>query len=240
MFMPIKNYQKVNLIITIVVVLCIIVMILLLCFRSCGLYISRETNLGDIFTGLAFGATILMIWTQNRNIQRQQCESTFIIMINHLTDIANNIEFGQGWFRGKNVFKDCYNNLKQMWNLEKELNGQDGDPIVNAVEKVDFELLRSYFEYIVKIIEYIDRQKVLNKEEKNNYVKILKTQLSIYESAMLLYYYYYKKTDEKDKGIIKQYRLLDKLNENRIWLQAKHYEQYTNYQQPRNKAEEKE
>ena len=81
------------------------------------LVLCTKKDLTALFTGLAFLGTIANLWYQGRQLARQQFENSFFRMLDQLRTMVDNIEFGQNWYRGKSVFKDCYYTLNKLYNL---------------------------------------------------------------------------------------------------------------------------
>jgi len=153
-------------------------------------------DFGALITGFAFSATIMMFYAQSTIMIQQQIENTFFLMLGQWRDIANNIEFGQNWFRGRNVFKDLYNRLIEFNKLKQRQNPSKNQYDIfvefKNLNKEEYQLLENYYINFIRLLEYIDSRNrlVLSQEKKVEYTKILKAQLSTYEERMLLCHYF--------------------------------------------------
>lgn len=211
-----------------IVVLVIACIFIILAWWVLGKGANGEIDLTSLFTGLAFAGTIATLVSQKEELDRQrnlllrqQFENTFHIMLNQLSVMVDGIEYGQNWFRGKSVFKDRYNSLKQrheMWSKKKGF--------INVLDDFrndkDYRLIENYFQCLFEILQFIDRPKYLSEESKQSYASILRSHLSTYELLMLFYHLFpysdKSKSNQSFCMLVEKYKLLSNIEKDRIIL----------------------
>lgn len=146
-----------------------------------------QLDLTALFTGWAFLGALANLWFQGSLLARQQYENTFYRMLDQLRSMVDNIEFGQNWYRGKSVFKDCYFTLSKLYREDKTPDKK----LLKDYKKNngDYGLLENYFLYQKQVLKYIDDAPswAVSKSEKERYASVLKAHTSKYELCVLKY-----------------------------------------------------
>lgn len=164
-------------------------------------------ELGELFSGLAFAATITMFYAQSTIMILQQVENTFFLMLGQWRDVAKSVEFGQNWFRGRAVFKDLCDRINVLYKKKFVRTPSVTPEMVcdefKEVNREEYQLLENYFSIFIRLLDFIDAKSrlILTKKKKKEFVDVLSAQLSSYEQRMLLYHFFIGEVSDMDKEV---------------------------------------
>lgn len=190
------------------------------------------------FTFLSFLGVIFTIIVQNKNSKIQRFEDTFFNMLKNQENIVSYLKVNSHndgeEYRGREYFYCIYEHcmkdkdggyfgitLKDELRTVKNIQGIKAkyDMFSDNLHDLD-----SYFCYLYRIIKFVDGKEFLTKEEKSNYIDILRAGLSSYE-VLILFYNGLSQEDKKMKKFIEHYALLDHLRDN-LLANIEHMELY--------------
>lgn len=169
---------------------------------------------------------------QNSTMARQRFENTFFRMVTLHSDIVNSLKGktpGGVRIEGREVFYECYLDYYNFYTFDKETQQLKEDyynrarVAYNLLFKKHHSTLGHYFRNLYRILKFIDEQENQTIEEKQNYVGIIKAQLSTYELVLLTYNCLSDYGNDKFAPLVKRYNLLDNLDKS-ILIEEVHYE----------------
>lgn len=159
---------------------------------------------------------------QGQTMALQRFESTFFNMLALHNEIVKSlvIEFGiesqgndrEGFLMVALEMQSRYKSLNAFDRLENVNSDLERIKIVYKVVFKDVEpQLGHYFRNLYRIVKFVHESQLSNKD-KRNYIGIIKAQLSAYELVML-FYNGISEYGDKFLPLMKEYNLLDNLNE---------------------------
>ena len=153
---------------------------------------------------------------QGKTMALQRFESTFFSMLNLHNEIIKSLFIQVGsehTVTDRKTFPELLNKLRRIYGTV-DMRAYHINRLVDAfvILNRDFEyMFGPYFRNLTSIIQLIDGSDVTD-NEKLNYIRIVKAQLTYYELAMLMYYGISDYGDEL-LPLMQKYRLLENLTE---------------------------
>ncbi|MGZ0135380.1 putative phage abortive infection protein [Priestia megaterium] len=182
-------------------------------------------------------ATKLEIQEQGKTMAMQRFENTFFNMLTLHNEIVRSLVIrSEREINGRAIFevliKEMHHWLGNALAFEKI---SESLPSLEKIKKTytssifdEFESqLGHYFRNLYRIVKFVDESK-FSKDEKRNYIGIIKAQLSSYELVILLYNGL-SEYGEDFLPLMKKYNLLDNLNEDHLNLTADDVEIFRTY-----------
>ena len=173
---------------------------------------------------------------QNTTMLRQRFDNTFFHLLALHHQIINAIEYkstSRGVQTGRQYFQYNFNGFQSNYKNKLRNNGQTIEPSkLLLIESYEFyfeeylsTFLGHYFTNLYHLLRFVDCEENLSEEEKKNYARIIRAQLSTYESLFLFYNAMSKYGIEKFKPLIDKYDLLQNMPENKL-IDIRHSEYY--------------
>lgn len=197
---------------------------------------------------LTFSTILILIGTmcsQKEETKFQKFENTFFKLINYNHEIVNSIDIKgefSGERKGRQYFMKTYYNFKSF--CDKKIGGMGYEFIIDSKGYLDmkeqiikvyeefFDMedgnLGHYFRNLYHIFKFIDKQTILDEEEKLYYASLVRAQLSAYELLLLFYNVLSKHGVSKFKPLVDKYDVLQNMNPNKL-IHIKHFEIYKRY-----------
>lgn len=148
---------------------------------------------------------------QNETMKKQRFDNTFFNMLNLHNEVVGSLSHGDS-HKGRKVFSFIFEQIRTGW-MNRGNPGQKLKTIEDICE-VRYgrwhALMGHYFRYLYRIIKFVDDSS-LEEGDKQEYVKILRAQLSNYELVILLYNSAYHREGKSFQDYIERYALLDNL-----------------------------
>ncbi|MGX5515375.1 putative phage abortive infection protein [Bacillus cereus] len=173
----------------------------------------------------------------------QQFENTFFNMITLNNDIITNMKIDIGKISGKesdspssgrDSFSNLYSELTCVFSNKDMYTGEGLEKIINSYE-IFFssyqDSIGHYFRNLYRITKFIHENETLSKKQKQNYIGILRAQLSTYELLLIFYNGLSEYGSEKFLPLIKQYNLLDNINNTLLYDETLHWEVFNDFEE---------
>jgi len=144
---------------------------------------------------------------QERIMRIQQFESSFYSFFNVYISIKNNLNTS---IEGKDYFMSIYLELESSYTNTNNHPCECHNCLVLLYEKLFLNhqgQLAHYFKTIYRLVKMIDTNITLLENEKVEYIKIVRSQLTDYE-LLIMYYNYHSVYGDKSKGLVYKYNLL--------------------------------
>ncbi|MBV4435379.1 hypothetical protein GTH52_06905 [Clostridium tyrobutyricum] len=193
-----------------------------------------KANIGDIATWIgSIGTVGTLIYAlkqleitkeesqeQNKNVNIQRFENTLFNLLSFNNDIINSIIYNDK--KGREYFEIAYNQLKAFYKENKKNYThikdyiQELNSIRNVYEKfykLNQRYIGHYFRNLYHIIKFIDRNNIINQNDKEYYASLVRAQLSTYEMLLIFYNSMNKYSEGKFLLLIRKYDLLQQLDE---------------------------
>ena len=166
--------------------------------------------------------------SQNDSMVDQRIDNTFFQLLNTHNEIVNAIELDlkliqrpPGSAKGRACFKYYLESLKENYFADVvDFGNTDKDSRKSVKEKINeaylqtFEIFQAelghYFRFLYNIFKYIDRD-VADEDQQKFYAKLVRSQLSNYELALLFYNCQADLGWEKFRPYVEQFALLKNL-----------------------------
>lgn len=186
------------------------------------------SRLGDYLSGtmgifLAVVFAIIAYYTYKQQVtttHKQSFDEIFIKMLELHTEYLNRVayeETGNGItiLGRRKVFESLYDHLKAHY---KEAGGTgQGDElsrIQNAYESFNnrfIEVTGPFIKHVYYLLRYVDDKNFLSMEEKTHYSRMIRTELSQYESLLLFYTGLSRRGNPKLKPLLEKYSVLSQI-----------------------------
>lgn len=177
-----------------------------------------------VLTFMAFWVQYKANIYQRKDISIERFENNFFEMLNLHQEIRNNIVFEieesgkREQYQGYDAF-DCLYSRCEFASSGKYAKGVQGIYGKYGVEgaadmyasEYFVRCLDHYFRMLYRIIKYVDESILLTKEQKYNYICIVRATLSWYELLVLFYNCLSKNGNKKFKPLIERYALFNNL-----------------------------
>lgn len=161
---------------------------------------------------------------QNETLRKQRFENTFFNMLNLHNEVVSSLEVSSN--KGRKVFIYFLNEVKLRWS-----NKDNPSHKLKTIEDICEDFYKSwdyvlghYFRNLYCIVKFVDESDI--EKDKQDYVNILRAQLSDHELIILFYNFAYYWEGEKFKIYIEKYALLNNLSIERI-LDKEHMRAFT-------------
>ena len=145
---------------------------------------------------------------QERIMKIQQFESNFYSLLNVYISIKNNLNI---YSEDKDFFKSKHLELLSLCTIKIGQPPYECHELIVKSYEVLFHRnqgqLAHYFKTVYRLLKTIDSNVTLSESEKYDYAKILRSQLTDYES-IIMYYNYHSVYGEKSRILIYKYNLL--------------------------------
>lgn len=201
-----------------------------------GQYLSGTS--GILVSLIVAIAALLAYFEQRKQIllfehsnHKQSIENTFFHLLKYHEEIVKRMDISTitltpplHYYQGRNAFKEMYkvfgeiliNELSDINNDKTEPpNTEKKNKIIERINKSYLEFdktyqpyLGFYFRNLYYIITLIDRDIILNNDEKDYYIKMLRAHLSTYELLMLFYSSLSERGNKNAMPLIERYHLL--------------------------------
>ncbi|WP_444919991.1 putative phage abortive infection protein [Microbulbifer sp. CnH-101-G] len=154
---------------------------------------------------------------QGESLKKQNFENTFFQLIKLHNDIVNDIDLvglNNKQTRGRDCFRVFYERLRAVYNNKWDMGISERDKIRISFERVYHKSegdLGHYFRNLYSLLRFVD-ERGKSKEDKQFYARIIRSQLSVYETGMLFYSGLYGKGKDKFKPLAEQHALFDNLD----------------------------
>lgn len=172
---------------------------------------------------------------QNQLISQDKFENTFFNLLNLYTTIVNSFTIRDSTFKvmtsGRDCFEQYYKTLNNLIRsnhqnrIDFNITNTTKKEVIDTYEQFykDFRSdLGHYFRTIYHIIKFVDMSDVLNKQQ---YISIIRAQLSSYEQIMVFYNCLHDNGNEKFKPLIEKYTLFKNIDKSLIYNQE-HLKEY--------------
>lgn len=183
---------------------------------------------------------------QNKTLAVQRFENTFFQMLSLHHEIVNGLSFQyidrklsghdlssemiETMAHGREVFDVAYNySTSSGWGFKSGMKAIIVKEGITGYNNSSIPILFDhYFRNLYRIIKFTEESKLIDDEEKNEYIDILRAQLSPYEIVWL---YYNGLSDGKDrmKSYIQKYSLLNNIRRDLLAQTEEHVGEYEDY-----------
>ncbi|KKI90690.1 hypothetical protein WQ54_19415 [Bacillus sp. SA1-12] len=173
----------------------------------------------------------------------QRFENTFFNMITLNNDIITNIKIDIGKISnksshspssGRDSFSDLYTELLSTFSGKGKDRKEVLEEIINSYElffSAYQDSIGHYFRNLYRITKFIHENEALSMDQKQNYIGILRAQLSTYELLLIFYNALSDYGSEKFLPLIKKYNLFDNINNTLLINQKLDWELYKNFEE---------
>jgi len=212
----------------------ILLIIVVLIFANQLSIFNNSGQIGDYISGittpiLTFVAVIYAYRSFNKqreqltyqidDIKKERFRDTFFQLLNLQNNIIDNLKYGNEL--GRNIFKEIYNELIELYNIEiinKEKNKDEDYILKYCYLKLDDkhkDKLSHYYKNLYQIFSWIETNKDIDDKERADFVKFIRAQLSYYETHLLFFnanYFENRKYNRIDNENNRFYNMLLKYN----------------------------
>lgn len=170
---------------------------------------------------------------QGELLDKQNFENTFFQMVKLHNDIINAIDLrkrsnNELLAQGRDCFKKFYERFQYKYSVSSKDLSSEGDLTIIEDSYTKFfnekqHEIGHYFRNLYVIFKFIDESNI---EDKKQYTRIIRAQLSTYEQALLFYNCLHSIGNRKFKPLIEKYELLENLDLDLLIQREKHISLY--------------